>query len=155
MIDKEALRTFLDKTLEDTGYFLTDLVVSPDNRIMVEIDNMTSVDIDECVRITRAIEQEFDRDKEDYELEVGSAGLTSPFKVKAQYEKNIGNDVECLSKDGHKYHGVLRSVGENSFTIAVEEKVKKEGSKRPVLEQKDIELPYENMKYVKYDLKFC
>jgi len=154
MIDREALRIFVENELTGKGYFLTDLCVSPDNIIKVEIDSMESVDIDDCVSLTRAIESEFDRDSEDYELEVGSAGLTSPFKVKAQYDKNIGNDVECLTNDGRKLHGVLKSAGDRTFIILVEEKVRKEGVKKPVLEQKEVVLLYEEVKYTKYDLKF-
>lgn len=154
MIDREALRIFVEKELVGKEYFLTDLSVSPDNIIKVEIDSMGSVEIDDCVSLTRAIESEFDRDSEDYELEVGSAGLTSPFKVKAQYDKNIGNDVECLTNNGRKLHGVLKSAGDRAFILLVEEKVRKEGVKKPVLEQKEVVLPYEEVKYTKYDLKF-
>lgn len=154
MIDKEALEKFVTGELAGTGLFLTDLQVTADNRITVEIDSMENVDIDRCIELTRAIEREFDRDKEDYELEVGSAGLTSPFKVKAQYEKNIGNDVECLTSDGRKLHGVLKSADDNGFVLLVEEKVKKEGVKKPVTEEREIPLTYDKVKYTKYDLKF-
>ena len=154
MIDKEALEKFVTGELAGTGLFLTDLQVTADNRITVEIDSMENVDIDRCIELTRAIEREFDRDKEDYELEVGSAGLTSPFKVKAQYEKNIGNDVECLTADGRKLHGVLKSADDNGFVLLVEEKVKKEGVKKPVTEEREIPLTYDKVKYTKYDLKF-
>ena len=69
---------------------------------MVEIDSDTSVDIDECIRLNRLVESEFDRDEEDYELEIGSAGLTSPLRVERQYHKNEGNEVEVLTADGRK-----------------------------------------------------
>lgn len=153
MIDKKALQDFVEDQLKDSGCFLTDLTISKDNNIVVEIDSMGSVDIEQCVNLTRAIEGKFDRDVEDYELEVGSAGLTSPFKVRAQYEKNVGNNVECLTVDGEKYHGVLETVGDKDFVINVERKVKKEGSKKPVLEQIGITIPYEKVKSIKYDLK--
>ena len=68
MIDRQALSDFVEQKLKDTGCFLTDVKVTPDNQITVEIDSMNAVDIDECVSLTRAIEAEFDRDKEDYEL---------------------------------------------------------------------------------------
>lgn len=105
MIDKTALTAFIEGRLENTDLYLVDVEVTPANEIRVEIDSDASVDIDRCVELTREIEQEFDRDVEDYELEVGSAGLTSPFKVLRQYEKNIGNEVEVLAADGRKYRG--------------------------------------------------
>lgn len=153
MIDKNALEEFIKEQLNGSDCFLTDLTVSKDNNITVEIDSLQSVDIDRCVALTRAIEERFDRDVEDYELEVGSAGLTSPFKVKAQYEKNIGNEVECLTTDGEKLHGTLESISDHDFTISYEKKVKKEGMKKPVMEKFESRIPYDKVKYVKYDLK--
>ena len=110
MIDKELLKASVEKAIEGTDLFIVDIKVSPQNEIVVELDSPGSIDIDTCAAVTRAIEKEFDRDVEDYELEVGSAGLTSPFKVKEQYEKNLGNDIEVLTRDGRKLQGVLTDV---------------------------------------------
>ena len=135
--------------------FLVDVAISADNHIVVEIDSYEgSVSIDNCVAITRAVEQAFDRDKEDYELEVGSAGLTSPLKVKAQYVKNIGNDVEVLTTQGAKLKGVLSEVGDDTFTIKVAKKVKPEGAKRPVIVEEDMTIKYSETKYTKYLIQF-
>ena len=135
--------------------FLVDVAISADNHIVVEIDSYEgSVSIDNCVAITRAVEQAFDRDKEDYELEVGSAGLTSPLKVKAQYVKNIGNDVEVLTTQGAKLKGVLSEVGDDTFTIKVAKKVKPEGAKRPVMVEEDVTIKYSETKYTKYLIQF-
>ena len=154
MIDKQALTEFIEGRLEDTDLYLVDLKVSLDNKIVVEIDSDTSVDIDRCVELTREIEAEFNRDDEDYELEVGSSGLTSPLKVVRQYRKYLGNEVEVLAKDGKKYKGLLREAGDDTFTIICEEKVKKEGAKRPVAEQVARTFPYADVKYTKYLLQF-
>lgn len=154
MIDKQALTKFIENRLDGTDLYLVDLKVSSDNNIVVEIDSDTSVDIDRCVELTREIESEFNRDDEDYELEVGSSGLTSPLKVVRQYRKYLGNEVEVLSKDGKKYKGLLRDAGEDTFTIICEEKVKKEGVKRPVAEQVAHTFPYADVKYTKYLLQF-
>ena len=75
MIDKNEIQQIAEKELEGTDCFVVEVTVAPDNRINVEIDSDTGVDIDTCARITRAIEARYDRDVEDYELEVGSAGL--------------------------------------------------------------------------------
>lgn len=154
MIDKKELETFVEKQLDGTEYFLTDLKVSAANEITVEIDSMTPGDIDECIKLTRAIEGAFDRDVEDYELEVGTAGLTSPLKVKRQYEKYIGQDLEVLTKDGKKLHGMLRSVSDEGIVLAIEQKVKKEGIKKPVMETTQLDIPFTNVKKAVYDLKF-
>lgn len=154
MIDKKELEAFIEGQLKDTEYFLTDLKVSPANEITVEIDSMTPGDIEECVRLTRAIEGAFDRDAEDYELEVGTAGLTSPLKVKRQYEKYVGRDLEVLTSDGRKLRGLLRSVSDEGIVLVTEQKVKKEGAKKPVVEQIENPLPFALIKRAVYDLKF-
>ena len=97
MIDKEKLKNFCEKYITGSDYFLTDLSVSKDNDIVVEVDNMDGVDLDFCAGLTRAIEEEFDRSIEDYSLEVGSAGLTTPFKVLKQYGMNIGTNLIGMS----------------------------------------------------------
>ena len=154
MIDRQELEAFVEEQLKESGYFLTDLKVSPSNEIVVEIDSDCPGDIDECVKLTRAIESKFDRDVEDYELEVGTAGLTSPLKVKRQYEKYIGKDLEVLTCDGKKLRGLLKRVSDDGISIAVQHKVKKEGSKRPIMESEDIEISFNNIKKAVYDLKF-
>ena len=154
MLDATEIRNFIEKQLEGTDYFLVDVKVKPDNLIEVEIDSDSPVSIEECERLTRAIETAFDRDKEDYTLEVGSAGITSPFKVKRQYQKYLGREVEVIKKDGKKLTGILKSVNEENFTVASKEKVKKPESKRPVIEEVDHTLGYDEVKQTKYILKF-
>ena len=84
MIDRKELTETVAEAIQMTDAFIVEIRVTPDNMINVEIDSPTGLDIDTCVAVTRAIEARFDRDVEDYELEVGSAGLTSPFKVRGQ-----------------------------------------------------------------------
>lgn len=154
MIDSALVEQVVNGELEGTDMFLVGVTVSADNRIVVEVDSMTRMDVDTCVALSRKIEEQFDRDEEDFELEVGSAGLTSPFKVKQQYVKNIGNDVEVLTKDGRKFSGVLTEVNDEDFVVEVARKVKHEGAKRPVVEMQPERLAYAAAKSVKYELKF-
>lgn len=154
MIDKTALTQFVERQLEGTEIFLVDIEVSANNEIKVEVDSPDSLDIDFCIDLTRKIEAEFDRDKEDYELEVGSAGLTSPFKVPAQYRKNIGNPVEVLTVDGRKLKGILTDADNDGCEVEIEEKVKHEGAKRPVIETSHIRLSYPEIKQAVYLLPF-
>lgn len=155
MIDKQLLTQTVERAIEGTDLFLVDIRISPDNDITVEIDSAgEGVDIDSCVAITRRIEAEFDRDVEDYQLEVGSAGLTSPFKVKDQYLKNIGNEIEILTRDGRKLSGRLVEVGDAGFTVEVPVKVKHEGAKRPVIEQQPQSFAFDDCKSVCYKIDF-
>ncbi len=154
MIDKTLLTETVEQAIAGTSIFLVDVQVNPGNAIVVEIDSPEGIDIDTCADITRKIESVFDRDKEDYELEVGSAGLTSPFKVKGQYLKNIGNQVEILTKDGRKLKGTLLSVDDDSFTVEITKKVKEPGKKKPVEVAEPETLDMDNCKYVKYLIDF-
>lgn len=154
MIDKKALEDFVEERLEGTEYFLVGVSVSASNEIKIEIDSMGSVDIDFCVSLTREIEAAFPREPEDYELEVGSAGLTSPFRVLKQYEKNLGNKVEVLTSDGRKLYGRLSEVTPESFTVETKVKVKPEGAKRPIEQTQTETFGYGDVKSVKYDFEF-
>lgn len=148
------MKSFVEKELEGTDCFLVDLRVNDGNEITVEVDSDENVDIDFCISLTRKIEEAFSRDDEDYELEVGSAGLTSPFRVLRQYQKHIGDDVEVVEKGGLKVKGVLKAADEEGFTLEVTRKVKPEGAKRPVMQTSDQRYAYGDVKSVKYDLKF-
>lgn len=157
MIDKNVVKTLVDKWLEDNsekGYFLVDIQVDDDNKIVVEIDHKDGVVIDDCVSLSEFINDNLDSDKEDYELEVGSTGLGQPFKVPQQYVINIGEEVEVLDKDGKKVKGILKAVDGSNFTVTVNEKVKVEGKKRPVKMDVDHTYDMNEVKYTKYIIRF-
>nr|WP_295309558.1 ribosome assembly cofactor RimP [uncultured Prevotella sp.] len=154
MIDKNVVKKLVDEWLQDQEYFLVDIEISPDNRIVVEIDHADGVWIEDCVALSRYIEERLSRDDEDYELEVGSAGLGQPFKVPQQYVNFVGKEVEVLDADGKKVKGILKAVDGNDFTVGVEEKVKVEGKKRPVKQEVDHVFQMDKVKYTKYIISF-
>lgn len=122
MIDKNVVKSLVEEWLEGKDYFLVDIQISSDDKIVVEIDHADGVWIEDCVELSKYIEDRLSRDEEDYELEVGSAGLGQPFKVPQQYKIFVGKEVEVLDKDGKKVKGVLKSVDGNDFVVAVNEK---------------------------------
>lgn len=154
MIDKNVVSQIVSQWLEDKDYFLVDVTVSPDDKIVVEIDHAEGVWIDDCVELSRYIEAHLNRDEEDYELEVGSAGIGQPFKVLQQYVIHKGCEVEVMTADGKKYKGILTDVGENEFTITTQVKMKPEGSKRPKLMGQLLTFTYNEVKYTKYLISF-
>lgn len=154
MIEREDILRYVEEGLQGTDYFVVDVTVQPGNTIVVEIDNREGVDIDRCVELSRFIESKLDRDTEDFELEVGSAGLTSPFKVLGQYRKNIGNEVEVLTKGGVKLSGVLKDAGGERFTVTITKKVKPENAKRKIEVEEDLTFAYDEVKYTKYLIRF-
>ena len=155
MITKETVNQIVAEFLKNNSdFYAVDISVSSDNRIAVEIDSFTGVSVAACEKLNRFIEQHLDRNVEDYELEVSSAGLTSPFKTLKQYQKNISKDVETLTLDGRKLKGILIRADENDFTIGVEKMIKPEGAKRKIPVTEEITLKYKEVKYTKYNLKF-
>ena len=154
MINKDTVRSIVEEWLDGKEYFLVDIEISPDDRIVVEIDHADGVWIEDCVELSRFIEDHLSRDEEDYELEVGSAGLGQPFKVAQQYHCFVGKDVEVLDADGKKYKGVLKAVEGNDFTVTVQEKQKVEGKKRPQLVETDYTFQMDKVKYTKYLIHF-
>lgn len=154
MINKDTVRSIVEEWLDGKEYFLVDIEISPDDRIVVEIDHADGVWIEDCVELSRFIEDHLSRDEEDYELEVGSAGLGQPFKVAQQYHCFVGKDVEVLDADGKKYKGVLKAVDGNDFTVTMQEKQKVEGKKRPQLVETDYTFQMDKVKYTKYLINF-
>lgn len=154
MIDKKTVKEIAEKWLEDKEYFLVDVEVSKDNCVVVEIDHADGVWIEDCADLSRFIEEHISREDEDYELEVGSAGLGQPFKVPQQYQNFIGQEVEVLNADGIKVKGLLKSVDGNEFVVSVNEKVMVEGKKRPVKMDVDHTYQMDKVKYCKYLISF-
>ena len=149
MIDKNIVKRLVDEWLEGKEYFIVDIQISPESKIVVEIDHADGVWIEDCVELSKFIEEHLSRDEEDYELEVGSAGLGQPFKVPQQYINFIGKEVEVLDQDGSKVKGILKSVDGNKFIVSVNEKVRVEGKKRPVKMDVDHEYDMNEVKYTK------
>ena len=154
MIDRNIVSGIVGEWLEDKDYFLVDVTVSPDDKIVVEIDHAEGVWIDDCVDLSRFIESKLDREEEDYELEVGSAGIGQPFKVLQQYLIHIGREVEVLTKEGKKMDGILKDANEENMTLTIQKKVKPEGAKRPKLVDEDVTYTYDEIKYTKYLISF-
>lgn len=154
MIEKNEVKTIVEEWLAGNDYFLVDVMFTPDDRIVVEIDHADGVWIEDCAALSRYLQEKLGDDLGNYELEVGSAGIGQPFKVAQQYSNHIGKDVEVLTAEGVKVQGVLTAVEGDNFIVVVKEKQKLEGKKRPVMV--DVEKSYNmnNIKYTKYLLSF-
>jgi len=153
MIDKTALEQVINQALEGSKMFLVTLKVSKDNIIDVELDSDEDITIDDCVAVNNAVLDAFDRDVEDYELTVGSYGITSPLLLPRQYRKNVGYEVEVLTSDGRKLKGVLADADDEGFTLAMTVKRKLEGKKRPELVEEQERFNYSDIKYTKNIIK--
>ena len=154
MIDKNKVKELALEWLEGKEYCLVDDSVDEQNKITAEIDHKDGVWIEDCCELSRFIEEHFDRDVEDFELEVGSAGIGQPFKVLQQYINSIGYDVELLTADGKKMEGSLKSADEQGFVVTVLEKQHVEGKKRPQMVEVDKSFGFGDVKWVKAIIDF-
>ena len=154
MIDKNVVKTLVEEWLKDNEYFLVDVMQTSDDRIVVEIDHADGVWIEDCADLSRFLQEKLGEELDDYELEVGSAGLGQPFKVAQQYLNHVGKTVEVLTSDGKKVQGVLTKVDGDKFTVTVKEKQRLEGKKRPEIVDVDKEFSMDKVKSTKYLLAF-
>lgn len=130
MIKTNDVVQLVEQAIKGSDMFMVEVIVAPDNRIEVSLDSAAGVSIDDCVRVSRFIEENMSRDVEDYELMVASAGLSEPLKILKQYEKNIGKEVEVILKNGQKRTGILCAATDSAITVQYETKELVEGKKR-------------------------
>ncbi len=156
MIDKNVIKTTVEEWLGQNEYYLVDVEMTPDDRIVIEIDHADGVWIEDCADLSRFLQEKLGEELGDYELEVGSAGIGQPFKVLQQYRNHIGKEVEVLQQDGLKFQGILKEVNEEGthFVVSVKEKQHVEGKKRPVIVDVDKTFAISEVKYCKYLLAF-
>jgi ribosome maturation factor RimP len=146
MIDRSTIDAIVNSQLDAEKEFVVDLSISSGNHIVVLIDSDEGITIDRCVKVSKAIEESLDREAEDFDLEVSSAGLSSPLKVFRQYQKNIGRELDIILTSGEKFRGKLLEATEAGINLEVLEMVKQDGKKRrePVVKQMD--LVYDDIK---------
>ena len=102
----EEIKHLIEPVLTEHHLFLVELKISKDNVIEVFVDALEGVNIQTCIAVSREIESSLNRDEEDFELTVSSAGLGYPFKVEQQYQKNLGKSVEIKLNDHTKLNGI-------------------------------------------------
>lgn len=146
MIDAAHVREIAEAQMEGTDLFVVEVRVTPANEIVVTVDSDTQVGIDRCAELSRSIEEALDRDQEDFELTVMSAGIGQPLKYLRQYRKLIGSPVEVVLKDGGKIVGKLVDATDNQIAVEYEERVTVEGKKRKQLVTTRRELSLDEVK---------
>ena len=151
MIDTKKIIEAAERNLQGTDMFVVGCTCTPGNDIELLIDSDTSVAIDACVRLSRSIEEELDRDEEDFSL---SAGIGSELKSLRQYRKLVGNTVEVLLTSGIKVLAKLDAADDQGITLSYEEKQAVEGKKKKQLVKVTRSYPFDQIKYTKEWLDF-
>ena len=117
MITEKNIRKLVEKELEGTGNFLVSVLVKPENQIMVFIDNDEDVSVDDCIKLSRAIEGTYNRDEEDFELTVSSAGLDQPFSMLRQYHKYINRRIDIQLINEKRIFAILTEIKDDHIII--------------------------------------
>ena len=154
MIDTKKIIAAAEAKLADTDMFVVGCTCSPGNDIELLIDSDTSVSIDACAELSRAIEAEFDREEEDFSLTVASAGIGSELKCLRQYRKLTGRPVEVLLASGVKITARLDAADDAGLTLSYEEKQAVEGKKRKQLVTVTRTYPFAEIKSTREFLDF-
>lgn len=157
MISKKKIEELALERIDelDKGLFIVEIKVSSSNVIQVEIDaEEGNVAIEECVSVSRNIEHNLDREEQDFELQVSSAGLDKPFRVVKQYIKNVGEDVKVKLTEGGKLEGKLVDADETHFTIETTRKERIEGKKKKETIIEQHKLAYGDVKETKIVISF-
>lgn len=153
MIDRNWIIQLTEEKLKE-DQFIVEVTVSQANQISVLLDSDKGVTIDDCIQLSRHIEGNLDREAEDFELQVSSAGLGQPFKVHRQYVKNREREVEVVLTNGQKQTGILKGADESGFDLEISKSEKVEGQKKKQLVTRTLRIQFDEAKTVKNIIKF-
>ena len=153
MVDKNLIETLVKERLEERQ-FIVGISVSESNRIDIIIDGYDGLTIDHCIAVSRNVEHNLDREKEDFSLQVSSPGLTEKFKVTEQYLKYKGKPVAVVTGNDEELQGIMLEADSAGFVLETSVKEKPEGSKKKVLVVKEHSFKYEEIKSAKAVISF-
>ncbi|MDR1055180.1 MAG: ribosome assembly cofactor RimP [Prevotellaceae bacterium] len=154
MIDQQLIKNIVENGIKGSDKFIVDIKITPGNTIEVALDSDTGISIDDCVAVSRYIEASLNRDEEDFELTVYSAGLSEPLKLLRQYRKHLGKEVEVLLKSSNKIKGVLSAVNEEAIEVNYQVKELIEGKKRKQSVNKTDRFKFDEIKTTKLVINF-
>jgi len=155
MMDKEKVKNLVNEALlENSELFLIDLSFLPDNKIYVEVDGDKGVSLKECIRISRAVEHNLDREEEDFSLEVTSPDVSKPLKVQRQYLKNLGRILKVKTNNGTQYEGSLKEVSKEFIVLEWKAREPKPVGKGKVTVVKTAEILFKDIVEAKVKIIF-
>ena len=151
---KEKVKALLEEALkEDESLFLIDFSISPDNSIRIVLDGDKGISLKDCIRVSRAIEHDLDREEVDFSLEVSSAGATSPLIMDRQFAKNVGRKLKVVTSE-ESFEGNLTETRDDGIVLEWKAREPKPRGKGKVTVQKKKEIDFSDIKEAKVILKF-
>jgi ribosome maturation factor RimP len=153
MVDRNLIIQLTEEKLEK-DQFIVEITVSQANQISILLDSDAGISIEDCVRISRHVESSLNREEEDFDLQVSSAGLGQALKVHRQYLKNLDREMEVVLTNGEKLNGILKSAGETGFDLEITKNEKVEGQKKKQQVTRIQHISFGEAKTVKNIIKF-
>ena len=152
---KNKVNDLLQSGLEENEHlFLIDFSIDSGNKITIILDGDEGVTVKDCMSISRAIDNNLDREEEDFSLEVASCGATSPLKLPRQYAKNVGRNLKVKLQDNTKLEGVLTKADDDKITLEWKAREPKPIGKGKVTVHKVEEIAYSDIVEAKVVIKF-
>lgn len=148
MIKADELKNSVEDHLQGTDMFVVDIKVKTGNNITILLDRDSGIRIDDCIKLTRFIESQYDREVEDYSLVVSSAGIGQPLKLLRQYLKIIGKEIDVELNDKTVLKAILLAADDEKIVVKTTTKIKKE------IIEKESEIPFNTIKSVKEVISF-
>jgi ribosome maturation factor RimP len=122
---KEELRTLVKSVTDNKkDVFVVDIEMKPGNQVDIYVDTMEGITVNECAEISRELSVLLEEKMDNFQLNVSSPGLGMPFRLKKQYQKNVGREVEVLLNSGQRKNGILVEVSDEYIVIETEKKEK-------------------------------
>ena len=146
MTFKEKVKQVLEEALlEKPSIFLIDLTITDSFKIIIGIDGDNGVVLQDCIDISRAVEDNLDREEQDFSLEVASVGVGSPLKLVRQYKKNIGRTL-IVKTNTENIEAELVEANDLFIILSWKAREPKKIGKGKETVQKELQIPYSDIK---------
>lgn len=151
---KIEIRSLVEEALaENESLFLIEMKLGADNSIRIIVDGDQGVPLSECIRISRHVEHNLDREEEDFSLEVTTPSITDPIINSRQYNKNIGRTLKVKTEQGD-YEGKLVDIEEEKLVLKWKTREPKPIGKGKVTVEKQVRVPVDEIKEAKVKIIF-
>ncbi|TVR41176.1 MAG: ribosome assembly cofactor RimP [Cryomorphaceae bacterium] len=153
-MERAHIEQLIADALEGTSLFLIDLKIGSANDIHVQIDGDEGVSIQDCVKVSRGIEHNLDREEEDFSLQVTSPGADKPLKVWRQHRRHVGRKLELLTTDDRKVTGTLLEVNDDKLQLQTDARREKQEGKTVKIEPQELTFSKDEIKESKVVISF-
>ena len=152
---KENINKLLAEALSlEPDLFLIDLSIDDQSRVIVVLDGDNGVSLEQCIKVSRYIEHQLDREVNDFSLDVSSAGATNPLQMVRQYKKNIGRKLAVHTTDNDNYKAILKQADDEQITLEWKAREPKPIGKGKHTVVKQLQVPYNQIEKATVQIQF-